>query len=43
MDKEHHSATMKISVLPKYVVNMLFGHVSGNNSEIAIELSIFVS
>ena len=39
MDEEHHSTTMKVSVL----LNMLYGHVSGNNSEVAIELSIFVS
>ena len=38
MDEEHHSVTMKFSVLP-----MLYGHASGNNSEVAIELSIFVS
>ena len=39
MVEEHYSVTVKVSVLLKYVVRTC----SGNNSEVAIELSIFVS
>ena len=41
MDEEHHSATMKVSVLPKYVVRTCFREKF--RSCLAIELSIFVS
>ena len=41
MDEQHYTTTLRVPILS--VLYTLYGQVSGNNSEVDIELSIFVS